>query len=845
MEEKNGKETASPFKNSPLAGESGDLSVHNCHFEQITNNTVSEVCSSDTVLNGNNPLDKNDSQKPFSLTGEPVSDISLSSSPQKYTPISPYSKTVAVLLFYFILILVVFRPLFLNFNNLTFQVLGDDFYFWQWRAWMSGELFTTFLDAKPFNLGNLLYFGVFANSGYPEVGNVFDLLFISYPLSKLISFPAFHNVKCILFMLFNGWAAYFAINRLTKNYGAAVVCGIFMIFNPHTMMMINISRLRASLLGFMILFIYYFYMFYIKPTWKNAVLSGIFLAISSLFYWFHGIFLVWTALVMIIVKIFTIIKKSGKKNRSANELDNSKKQIAGGPLPPAENNTDDSIGSAPGSASGSAVLQNGDQIIHGGLKIPDNAMIQGDQMIPGGLETAPTGNITSGSDLLRNGEKQKTADNTGTQWAEAPSPPTDNNPSLQRREDERKGDKNSLFPFIIKTVLIFAILAAVFIPFYIPYSKQTVPMQMDDVKFFINFPPLQEGLQQHRDFLNKDGFPWLAVRLILSDSSTLKFHFSFLFMIAALFAFKGKRKFAFFMLAVFIFFSLLSYGPYLKLSAKQDLGEFAMLNGNSISMPYKFFFKYIPPTARLQHPNRFLSMGAIALMFLGGMGLSNLFNLLKKTSLLKYLLFILVVPGMLLAVPSRTPDLYRPSICNTMVPRIYKDLGKDNENYGIVEFPYQNNLDRISFYQTFHHKKSPGTMSVNLFNDLRELPNGWLKYMSGSISDFEQSNFNRFIKESFRGKDAVLTVEDIREIKKMGYRYIILHEWDFPFEGEKTDSDVRKRKQSYVKTRQKLEDIAGKPARYWELRHKFILQDIPIGTWVEAFEISVFRLDDI
>lgn len=736
----------------------------------------------------------------------PPANGALSDSPpsQSSHQISPYSETIAVLLFYFILILVVFRPLFLNFNDFIFQARGDDFFFWQWRTWMSGELFFTFLKAKPFNLGNLLYFGVFANSGYPEAGNVFDLLFISYPLSKIFSFPAFHNVKCILFMLFNGWAAYFVISRLTKNYWAAVVCGIFMIFNPHTMMMINISRLRASLLGFMILFVYYFYMFYIKPTWKNAILSGIFLAITSLFYWFHGIFLVWTAVVMAIAKIFTIVNKGKIIRSTSSELKNSQERAALLPLPPG--------GNSPNREDGSSVLQNGEK--------------------------------SANSDIQK--REQEMFNSTDAQGAGAPCYPTDGSSSLQKgREKRKKTDENSLFPFLIKTILIFAILAAVFIPFYIPYAKNTVSMQMDDVKFFIQFPPLSEGLQHHRELLTRNGFPWPAVQLILSDSNTLKFHFSFLFMLVALFAFKGKRKFAFFLLAVFIFFSLLSYGPYLKLSAKQDLGEFAMFNGNPIPMPFKFFFEYIPPTARLQHPNRFLSMSAIALMFLGGMGFSTLFDLLRKTRILKYLPFLLTVPGMLIFMPSRTPDLYFPSISSITVPGIYKELGKDKEFYGIIEFPYHNNLDRISFYQTFHHKKSPGTLSVNLYSTLPQLPDGLLKDISGPINEFEQSNFNRFIKESSQGKEAELTEEDLREVKNMGYQYVLLHEWDFPSEGEETDTDARKRKQSYLKVRQKLEDITGKPRKYWEIRHRFILQDIPVGTLMEAFELSVFNLDDM
>ena len=619
---------------------------------------------------------------------------------------------------------------------------------------MSGELFMTFLKAKPFNLSNLLYYGIFANSGYPEVGNVFGLLFVSYPLSKFFTFPAFHNVKCILYLIFNAWAAYFVISRLTKNYGAAVVCGIFMLFNPHTMMMLNISRLRAGILGFMILFVYYFYKFCRKPNWRDAVLSGIFLAVSSLFYWFHGIFLVWTALFMIAGKIFVIWR------------DYKKRENAGGT--PA----------IPGGGDGK-------------LAIPGNA----------GKKSAMPGAANFFEFF-----------------------------------------KKDILPFLIKTSVVFFILAVVFVPFYLPYMKETVSMRMDDVKFFIKFPPLAEGLKHHRDFLNKDGFPWLAVRLILSDSTPLVFHFSFLFMIVGLFAFKGKKKLAFFMLFIFIFFSLLSYGPFLKVTQKKDLGEFAMIKGKPVPMPYKFFFEYIPPTARLQHPNRFLAMSAIALMFLGGMGLSVVFNLLKKTDVLKYAVFLLVIPGMLVYYPSRTPSLYMPSVSNIDTPEFYKNLGQDKEMYGIIEFPWQRNLDRISFYQMFHGKKSPGTLSVNLFNNLRELPDGKLKHLSSFNPEFDQSNFKRYVEESSQGKDSEITREDLKVISRMGYRYIILHEWDFPFEGEEIDLDPLKHKKSYLKVKSRLEKLLGKPEKHWEVRYNFVLQDIPVATRMEPFEMTVFDL---
>jgi len=433
------------------------------------------------------------------------------SSPKDARPtagISPYGETIAVILFFSVLLVIVFRPLFLHINDLIYWARGHDSYFWHWRYWVSARLFEAYLHAKPFNLWNLVYYGVLANSGFPEVGNISDLLFISYPLNKIFSFPAFFNIKVLLILLFNGWAAYFAVSRLTKNYGAAIVCGIFIIFNPHIMMMVNISRLRAALVGFMILFIYYFYLLMVKSTWKNAVLAGIFLSFSAIIYWFHGVFLVWTALLMLTAKLFLL-------------------------------------------------------------------------------------------------------------W--------------------REKKKKEIMPLLGKAAVTFAILAVVFFLFFLPYQRGTVSLRMDDVKFFVPFPSLDEGIANHDEQLNRWGFPWLAVRLILADSNILKFHFSILFIIAALFAFRGKRKLALFFLVIFIFFTLLSYGPYLKMSANRDLGEFVRIRGTPVPMPYKFFFQFVPPTSRLQHPNRFLSMSAIALMFLGGIGLAQILKMLEKTTILKHL----------------------------------------------------------------------------------------------------------------------------------------------------------------------------------------------------------------
>jgi len=158
--------------------------------------------------------------------------------------------------------------------------------------------------------------------------------------------------------------------------------------------------------------------------------------------------------------------------------------------------------------------------------------------------------------------------------------------------------------------------------------------------------------------------------------------------------------------------------------------------------------------------------------------------------------------------------------------------------------PYNNNIDRISFYETFHEKKVPGSHTRNLFNNLDTLPDGKLLKISRIDPDIYSSPFMTFVRYAPEGKNTDFSQKDVRDMADRGYRLVIIHEWDFPFEGEDIDNDPRKRKKSYQRAVERLEKIAGKPQKYWEIRTRFEAQGIPVSVRMNAFEMTVFRIDD-
>ncbi len=229
-----------------------------------------------------------------------------------------YLKIPALIAGFLLVFFIAYRPFSSNLSGLVaINPPGRSFMqFWVWREWVSSYFIQSYLHAKPFNLINLIYFGILSNGTLPETGTVLDIMSISYPLKTWFSlpFPLYYNIKFIIILLINSLAGYYVMRRFTRREDVGIICGVFMAVNPFLMMILGKARLRAGLLGFVILCLYYLYELTQKPNRKTAFLCGFFLGISSIFYAFYGMFLIAIILLVFAGKIFLdLYRKRGEE----------------------------------------------------------------------------------------------------------------------------------------------------------------------------------------------------------------------------------------------------------------------------------------------------------------------------------------------------------------------------------------------------------------------------------------------------------------------------------------------------------------------------------------------------
>ncbi len=218
----------------------------------------------------------------------------------------------AVLLFLLAILAVVYYPLFGHINSYVISGEPDGFAYWAWRNWMASGL----IDSLAENRGKLPHFilyGILINNTMPESGNILDIIFISYPLRKIFNFPASYNLKILLILLFNGFAGYFVISRLVKNPWIALVCSTFIMLNPIVFFAIHKARLRDAIIGFIILSLYYLYKALSGLSIRNTILAGTFLGITSIVYWFYGMFCIWVTLGVFFAVLIQVIGRKNKK----------------------------------------------------------------------------------------------------------------------------------------------------------------------------------------------------------------------------------------------------------------------------------------------------------------------------------------------------------------------------------------------------------------------------------------------------------------------------------------------------------------------------------------------------
>ncbi|MCB9744629.1 MAG: hypothetical protein H6741_01095 [Alphaproteobacteria bacterium] len=212
--------------------------------------------------------------------------------------------------------------------------------------------------------------------------------------------------------------------------------------------------------------------------------------------------------------------------------------------------------------------------------------------------------------------------------------------------------------------------------------------------------------------------------------------------------------------AIFLVFSL---GPYLHVN-----GEYVLLRGQRVPLPFLAFFDAFPLFSRISHPFRFVVPATLGLGMLAGFGVRALTRSLSQPSwALSSLAAAAVTAEILLASPAPWP-LPR---CEAAIPEVYAEAIQ--EEGAVLDLPITlPNLERAVFlwYQTAHARPGPYGLNDPLPDALERNPLTWMLIQL----------------EASRALDLPDTLPELEltmgahMLALEGYRYIVVHERLYP-----------------------------------------------------------------
>lgn len=183
---------------------------------------------------------------------------------------------------------------------------------WMWRFWWVKRMLSTAWHSGV-SPGYMCWLIAVAGS-YPETGNLFDLISMSWPLEALFGAPLYFNVKVWLIFTLNGLCGFLLGKEVFKDKCAALVCGLTMLLSPYCLSEVGCGRVRQTVLFPMILYCWAFIRLYKKPDLWRAVWVGLFAGLASVIYLFYGLsLLIFTLLFVFCAFIFKIYGPFSRK----------------------------------------------------------------------------------------------------------------------------------------------------------------------------------------------------------------------------------------------------------------------------------------------------------------------------------------------------------------------------------------------------------------------------------------------------------------------------------------------------------------------------------------------------
>ena len=183
------------------------------------------------------------------------------------------------------LVLAVFGPVLPQLAGVFLGREDVDTYGTQWFYWYVGE---QILSGHGFGWTDLYFFpwgkDVYTDTG----GNVLDAL-VALPLRALLGPTVGYNVFCLLALLANGLAFDRLVIQRTRYLPGRIVGAVLYALAPFLLFELEEGRPTQVMQPFLPLFFAHLFALKRKRV-KDAVLAGLFLALTGLTYWFYALF---------------------------------------------------------------------------------------------------------------------------------------------------------------------------------------------------------------------------------------------------------------------------------------------------------------------------------------------------------------------------------------------------------------------------------------------------------------------------------------------------------------------------------------------------------------------------
>jgi hypothetical protein len=196
------------------------------------------------------------------------------------------AEMVAALVVYFAAASAMTWPVIEHRNEIV--VGGGELGGWLWRYWWH------FTEADALDQLDVSWVErwtqLIALGRHPETGNILDVLFLSWPLSHFMDFPAHYNVKVILVLTLDGLCGYVLARRFVRSRIVALAAGLVAVVNPLNVQDINGSGLRQTILWWLLLYPIFLDRAARRQRLSDGLLAGLCAGMAASWYWFYGLF---------------------------------------------------------------------------------------------------------------------------------------------------------------------------------------------------------------------------------------------------------------------------------------------------------------------------------------------------------------------------------------------------------------------------------------------------------------------------------------------------------------------------------------------------------------------------